>query len=105
MGPLTSASDHTWCQYVAQQAAGHKGNSFRRFKLDTAAGQQEAMLCARAACASDSDAWLTCTIVTRLCWPDLPNDPLPLPPSIRAVFDVYNDHYHAAKDPRKLLWR
>ena len=45
------------------------------------------------------------TIVTRLCWPELQNDKLELPPAIRAVFDAYNDHYHAAKAPRKLLWR
>ena len=62
-------------------------------------------MCAAAAYASDSELWLTCTIVTRLCWPDLPNDKLELPPAIRAVFDAYNDHYHAAKAPRKLLWR
>eukprot|EP00850_Spirogloea_muscicola_P000464 SM000002S05544 [mRNA] locus=s2:774127:786951:+ [translate_table: standard] len=48
---------------------------------------------------------LQATIVSALFWPPFQEESMILPPAVERMLQAYAVHYHALRDPRKLIWK
>eukprot|EP00850_Spirogloea_muscicola_P003682 SM000015S01182 [mRNA] locus=s15:212471:219977:- [translate_table: standard] len=48
---------------------------------------------------------LQATIVSALFWPPFQEESINLPPAVERMLQAYAVHYHALRDPRKLIWK
>jgi len=99
--PCAAAPDSEILHWIQAQISSNKSSHFCKYDMNNGIDRAKAIEAAREA----SEAYLSSTIITRLCWPVIPEEEPKLPCKVQAVMDLYNEQYHSLKAPRKLIWK
>jgi len=104
--PQKSSSDALWAVWIQGYVAKNKGSFLSNFDMKKPEEQAEAIAAAKLLSQElEEGCYLSATIITRLCWPTLPEEEIVMPDRIAAIMNLYNDQYHMLKAPRKVTWK
>jgi len=100
------SSDALWVTWIHDYVARNKGSFLSKFDMRKSSERAAAIAAAKQLSQELPDGcYLSATIITRLCWPSLPEEDIIMPDRIQGIMNLYNDQYHMLKAPRRLTWK